>query len=134
MDRQLQKLKRNELLQILLEVEQENEQLVQENKELKERLASKELVVREAGSLANASVQLSGVLLAAQDAAEMYLQGVRTLCLEFARETEELCKKELGQSARGSLLQEEVLELFVQAGVEESESSDEAKANKPADA
>lgn len=92
MDRQLHRLRRDELLEILLEVEQENEQLTDQNLELRQRLAKKEMTIRDAGSLAEASVQLSGVLVAAQEAADLYLQNTKQLCLEYARETEALCR------------------------------------------
>lgn len=77
MDRRLQKLKRDELLQILLEVEQENEQLVEENRRLKAQLAQREVVLREAGSIAEASLKLSGVFEAAQRAADLYVASVK---------------------------------------------------------
>lgn len=118
MDRQLQKLRRDELLEILLEVEQENELLTRRNLEIREQLGNRELTIRQAGSLAEASVQLSGVLSAAQDAADMYLQNVRSLCLEYARATEELCARERERRgvAAGDApsLQDEVLRMFAQ--------------------
>ena len=77
MDRRLQKLKRDELLQILLEVEQENEQLVEENRRLKAQLAQREVVLQEAGSIAEASLRLSGVFEAAQKAADLYVASVK---------------------------------------------------------
>ncbi len=77
MDRRLQKLKRDELLQILLEVEQENEQLVEENRRLKAQLAQREVVLQEAGSIAEASLRLSGVFEAAQRAADLYVASVK---------------------------------------------------------
>ena len=77
MDRRLQKLKRDELLQILLEVEQENEQLVEENRRLKAQLARREIVLSEAGSIAEAALQLSGVFEAAQEAADRYVASVK---------------------------------------------------------
>ena len=79
MDRRLQKLKRDELLQILLEVEQENEQLVEENRQLRSQLAQQEIVLSEAGSIAEASLKLSGIFEAAQEAADRYVASVKRL-------------------------------------------------------
>lgn len=79
MERRLQKLKRDELLQILLEIEQENEQLVEENRQLKSRLAQQEVIISEAGSIAEASLKLSGVFEAAQEAADRYVASVKRM-------------------------------------------------------
>ena len=78
-DRQLRKLRREELLQMLLEMEQENEQLAQENRRLKEQLAEREVRIAEAGSLAEAALRLSGVFEAAQEAADLYVENVRRM-------------------------------------------------------
>ena len=77
MDRRLQKLKRDELLQILLEIEQENEQLAEENRRLKAQLAQREVILSEAGNIAEASLRLSGVFEAAQKAADLYVESVK---------------------------------------------------------
>ncbi|MBR3317025.1 MAG: hypothetical protein IKG21_04310 [Atopobiaceae bacterium] len=84
MERRLQKLKRDELLQILLEIEQENEQLVEENRQLKSRLAQQEVIISEAGSIAEASLKLSGVFEAAQEAADRYVASVKRMYAQAA--------------------------------------------------
>lgn len=76
-DRQLRKLRRDELLRMLLEMEQENEQLAAENRELRRQLAQRELAIAESGSLAEAALKLSGVFEAAQEAADLYLENVK---------------------------------------------------------
>jgi hypothetical protein len=73
----LHRLKREELLQMLLELEQENERLADDNKRLREELANRNLAIKEAGSLAEAALKLSGVFEAAQEAADLYLENVR---------------------------------------------------------
>ena len=76
-DRQLRKLRRDELLRMLLEMEQENEQLAAENRELRRQVAQRELAIAESGSLAEAALKLSGVFEAAQEAADLYLENVK---------------------------------------------------------
>ena len=76
-DRRLQRLRRDELLQILLELEQENEQLVAENQKLKRQLEDREIALADAGNLAEAALKLSGVFEAAQQAADLYLHNVK---------------------------------------------------------
>lgn len=116
-DNQLQKLKRAELLDLLLEIEQENEALAEENRSLREQLNGKELNVAEAGSLAEAALRVSGVFEAAQQAADTYLENTRRLCeereaasLERAKRTEESCRalaKATAQLCRRALEQPE---------------------------
>lgn len=71
--KELKRMKRQELLELLLEVTEENESLKKEMQTLKNRLASKEITASKAGSLAEASLQLSGIFEAAQEAASTYL-------------------------------------------------------------
>lgn len=73
----LRRLGRTELLQLLLRLAQENERLQTEITELREKLDSRVLVLREAGSIAEASLKLNGVFEAAQSAADQYLENVR---------------------------------------------------------
>ena len=86
MDRRLQKLKRDELLQILLEIEQENEQLAEENRRLKAQLAQREVILSEAGNIAEASLRLSGVFEAEQKAADLYVESVKRLYASEVRD------------------------------------------------
>lgn len=76
-DRELQKLKRVELLQLLVEQSRELDALRRELEETKKQLADRELHMREAGSIAEASMQLNGVFEAAQRAADQYLESIR---------------------------------------------------------
>ena len=72
-DRELQKLKRVELLQLLVEQSRELDALRRELEETKKQLADRELHMQEAGSIAEASMQLNGVFEAAQRAADQCL-------------------------------------------------------------
>ncbi len=76
-DRELQKLKRVELLQLLVEQSREMDALRKELEEARQQLADRELHMREAGSIAEASMQLNGVFEAAQRAADQYLESIR---------------------------------------------------------
>ena len=76
-DRELQKLKRDELLQLLVEQSRELDALRRELEETKKQLADRELHMQEAGSIAEASMQLNGVFEAAQRAADQYLESIR---------------------------------------------------------
>ena len=76
-DRELQKLKRVELLQLLVEQSRDMDALRKELEEARQQLADRELHMREAGSIAEASMQLNGVFEAAQRAADQYLESIR---------------------------------------------------------
>lgn len=72
-EKELKRMKRRELLELLLEVTKENETLKKTVQLREEQLSSKEITVSKAGSLAEASLQLSGIFEAAQEAADTYL-------------------------------------------------------------
>lgn len=76
-DRDLQKLKRVELLQLLVEQSRELDALRQELAQARRELEARELRLQEAGSIAEASMQLNGVFEAAQRAADQYLESIR---------------------------------------------------------
>lgn len=76
-DRELQKLKRVELLQLLVEQSREMDALRKELEEARQQLADRKLHMQEAGSIAEASMQLNGVFEAAQRAADQYLESIR---------------------------------------------------------
>lgn len=87
-DKELRKLSRIELLQMLLEQSKENERLRQQVAKLREQLKSKEIEITDAGSIAEAALQLNGVFEAAQRAADQYLENVRRM----TEETEQKCR------------------------------------------
>lgn len=94
MNKELRKLNRKELLEILLEQTKRIEELENEIEELKEKVESKKIIFKNAGSLADASLQLSGIFTVAQEAAEIYLTNIKELKLnKMLKETERKCKK-----------------------------------------
>ena len=76
-DKELRKLKRVELLEMLIEQSKENEELKRQLKEAEEKLESREIMLRQSGSIAEAALKLNGVFEAAQKAAEQYLENVK---------------------------------------------------------
>ena len=76
-DKELRKLRRGELLEMLLEQTRENETLKKRIADLESQLEAREIVLRESGSIAEAALKLNGVFEAAQRAAEQYLENVR---------------------------------------------------------
>lgn len=78
-DQELKKLKRTDLLELLLAQEKENEELRRQLQEARRQLEERQLALEEAGSIAEASLRLSGIFETAQTAADQYLENVRRL-------------------------------------------------------
>lgn len=73
----VKKLRRKELLEMLLELSKENELLRKQLSDAHRRLASREIRVKNSGSIAEAALRLNGVFEAAQAAADQYLQNIQ---------------------------------------------------------
>lgn len=126
-DKSLKKLKRNDLLRLLVEQSRQAEayraeseqriaELEAENAALRSDLESREIKLREAGSIADAAMQINDVFAAAQQAADQYLanlmDGDRELaiaqreaeadmhCNQRLSETEEACRQRIAETDR----------------------------------
>lgn len=78
-DRELKKLNRADLLELLISESKENERLRTQLAQAEQQLQSRIITVEKAGSIAEAAMQLSGVFQTAQEAAAMYLENIQTL-------------------------------------------------------
>lgn len=74
--KELRKMKRMELLDIIYALQENEEKLKKENEELKKRLEERVIKMDKEGSMAAAAVSISGVMEAAQAAADQYLESV----------------------------------------------------------
>lgn len=104
-DRELQRLSRADLLEMLIEVSEElnstKEKLQQAEADLKKR----EIIIDRAGSIAEASLQLNGVFEAAEAAGAQYMENIRT----FSDRQDEICRRiELECREKARLRLEEV--------------------------
>jgi len=78
-EKELKKLSRKQLLELLLLQTERADALQRQLEEAQEQLSRRAVALAEAGTIANASLQLSGVFQAAQSAAEGYLESIRAL-------------------------------------------------------
>lgn len=78
-EKELQRLNRREILEILITQMEKNEHLQQQLDEALAKLSSKQIVIQNAGSIADASLQLNGVFESAQAAAEQYLENIKRI-------------------------------------------------------
>ena len=77
MERSLKRMKKIELMELLLEQEKEIERLHAENDELKAKVDIQKVKMEQVGSIAEAALQLSGIFEAAQKAADLYVNSVK---------------------------------------------------------
>lgn len=87
-DSELHKLKRSELLEMMVEQSKEIDRLKRQLAIAAKRLRSRELMLQEAGSIAEAAVSISNVFADAQKAAELYLENVERICRKQASEAD----------------------------------------------
>ena len=78
-DQELKSLKRAELLEMLIAQMEENEKLKAELAEAQKALDDRQIEINEAGSIAEAALQLNGVFDAAQAAAAQYLENIQQM-------------------------------------------------------
>ena len=76
-DKTLRQLNRQELIELLLEQKKRNDTLEAELEEVKKQLESRDILISESGSIAEAALKLSGIFEDAQKAADMYLNNIR---------------------------------------------------------
>ena len=96
----LRSLSRAELLELLIEQGEELERTKEELQEAQRMLQEKKLALSQAGSIAEASLQVSGIFEAAQAASQQYLENVKHLSERQdaiarikERETREKCER-----------------------------------------
>lgn len=76
-ERELRRLSRADLLEMMIKLSNENKQLREELEMTKERLQQRRITIEESGSIAEAALRLSGIFEAAQMAADRYLENLR---------------------------------------------------------
>lgn len=86
MEKSLKSLNRKELIEIIYKMKKEEQELSEENESLKRQLADRRIKISEAGSIAEASIALSEVFSAAQDAADRYLEELDRRKAELTRD------------------------------------------------
>lgn len=73
-EKELKKLNRYQLLELLVMQTERADKLQKKVEELEQKLEERELTMSQLGSIAEAAVQVSGILEAAQKAADLYLE------------------------------------------------------------
>ena len=106
-ERELRRLSRADLLEMLIDQSVELQQVKSELAAARAELEKREIDIREAGSIAEAALRLNGVFEAAQAASEQYLQQVRLLsqeqegiCAQLEQESREKADRRLRETER----------------------------------
>lgn len=85
-DKELQRLSRADLIEIIYRLQQSEKALQEENEVLRQKLKDKRIAIEQSGSLAEVLAKLSGLFEAAQATADGYLEKAEQL-LEEAKQT-----------------------------------------------
>lgn len=76
-DKELKKMSRAELLEIMVAQGKEIDRLKAEQEAVKKQLEDKQIKIAESGSIAEAALKLNGIFEAAQKAADQYVENIR---------------------------------------------------------
>ena len=93
-DKELKKLSRSELLDMLIYQAEENKKLRDELEGARLELLKREIAIEKAGTLAEASMYMSGLFDSADNAAKIYLENIE----QRKRETDEICQRKIAEA------------------------------------
>ena len=85
-DRELRRLGRGDLIEILYQYQRREQQLEEQNAELRRRLEERSIRIEQAGSIAEAALSLNRVFESAQAAADQYLEEVQARAERYLAE------------------------------------------------
>ena len=94
-------LRRQELLELLIEECEKTEELERQLREINKELSSRDLKIKEAGSIAEAALSLNGVFEAAQAASVQYIESIKEMS---ARQDEINAKREEESKKRADMI------------------------------
>ena len=94
LDKELKKLSRRELVDIIYQMKKNEEQLLEQIAALEENLHDKRIRIEEAGSIAEAAAEITNVFSVAQTTADLYLQEIA--CMK--EKTEKDCAKMIDEA------------------------------------
>ncbi|MBP3268668.1 MAG: hypothetical protein J6M07_10195 [Ruminococcus sp.] len=128
-DKEFRKLKRGDLVAIIYEYQKHQEILIKENEELKEKLQSKELKISNAGSIAEAVLEMNHLFETAQKTADEYVEQVKLSMSDAEKKAEEIIAQ--AQKKADEIIAEAEKKADAStAGKFDESSSDEDKAEK----
>ena len=121
-DKEVKRLSRSQLIEIIYQLQTREEELTDKNRRLEEELHSKRIRMENAGTIAEAALELNDVFQSAQNAAAQYLSEI-----QMVRETAEKERQQIIFAA-----QEEAQQILQKAKEDASSMIDEAQRTKEA--
>ena len=98
-DKEFKRLSRAELIEIIYRLQLQIDKLTGENEALENALKDKRLRISNAGSLAEAVLEINGCLLSAQNAADQYLNEIKMIRDETEAEKKRILAKAQEEAA-----------------------------------
>ena len=93
-NKELKRLSRRELVDIIYQLKKNEQELQEENDSLKKQLDDKHLKISNAGSIADAAVNVTDIFATAQKTADLYLQEIA----DMKTATEKECSKKVNDA------------------------------------
>lgn len=116
MDKDLRKLSRTELLNLLLVQSKEIDNLNSKLEQLQNQVQQREIALNNAGNIAEAALQLNGIFEAAQAAADQYLENIirpindtEKRCNQMLEQTQQQCEELINDTKKRTRLVWEVI-------------------------
>jgi hypothetical protein len=106
-EKELRRLSRAQLLEMLLRETERNEALQKELAAANAQLADRKITIERAGSIAQASLQLNGVFEACQRAADQYIDSIRSMVERALPEEAQAQEADAWQQAESEAAQHE---------------------------
>ena len=97
---ELKRLRRSDLLEMLLALRKENEQLREQLEQAQKQLEIRRIKVNNSESLAEAALRLNGIFEAAQAACEQYAENIKLRGQQQEQETRAKCEQMLAQAKK----------------------------------
>ena len=76
-NKDLKKLKRSDLLELMFQLQKEVEHLKEENENLRKKNDDRNIMINEVGNIADAAMKITNIFEEAQKSAEIYLESIR---------------------------------------------------------
>ena len=104
-NKELEKLSRSDLLEILIKISEELNETKEKLSEVQEKLNEREIKIERAGSIAEAALNLNGVFEAAEAASQQYLENLqkqmdrqKVVCERLEKESMDMAAKMLTEA------------------------------------